>query len=124
VLAGNRVLIIEDEFLIALDMQRALEAAGAAESVLARNFAEAAALGDSIAGFDVVILHPPPPGDDRHPAVIDRIRSGGLALVVCSAFRGAVTGTSLADAVFLGKPFSDEELIAACVRALALAEPR
>lgn len=122
-LAGKRVLIIEEEFLIALDMQRVVESAGAGESVLARSFAEAAALGDGIEGFDLVIMHPPSPEDDGHPAVLDRIDSAGAAVVVCSAFQGLVSGTRLEHRVFLGKPFADEDLVAACARALAQATP-
>jgi DNA-binding NtrC family response regulator len=124
VLTGKRLLIIEDEFLIALDMQRVLEGAGAGESVLARNFEEAAALGDGIANFDLVIMHPPPANDLGHPVVLERIASAGSAVVVCSAFRGLVNGTVLENHIFLDKPFADEELLAACVEALAQATPR
>jgi len=118
VLADKRLIIIEDEFLIALDMQRTLEAAGVAESLLARNFEEAAALGAGIASFDLVILPPPAPGDPHYEAVVRTIRSHGLAMLVCSAFHGAATAI-LGDAEFLDKPFADQELIAACERALA-----
>ncbi len=123
-LAGKRVLIIEDEFLIALDMERVVVEAGAQEAVLARNFDEAAALGDGIAGFDLVIMHPPSANGDRHPAVIDKIVSDGSGIVVCSAFRGLVNGTGLEGHVFLDKPFADDDLLAACVQALAQAKPR
>lgn len=116
-LAGQRLLIVEDEFLIALDMQHALEAAGARDAVLARNFEEAAALGDDIDGYDLVIL--PPPGAELHRAVSERILSAGLAVVVCSGFRGSIAGGPLADAEFLDKPFADDDLVAACERALA-----
>jgi hypothetical protein len=117
VLADKRLIIIEDEFLIALDMQQVLGAAGAAESVLARNFEEAATLGEAIAGFDLAIV--PPPQAESHHAVVDRILSAGLAILVCSGFRGSIAGTALADAEFLDKPFADDDLVAACERALA-----
>lgn len=117
VLAGQRLLIVEDEFLIALDMQRTLEAEGVKESVLARNFEEVAALHDAAARFDLVIL--PPPQTEPQQALTGRLLSGGLAVVVCSGFHGSVAGTPLADAVFLDKPFADGELIAACHEALA-----
>ena len=117
-LAGQRLLIVEDEFLIALDMQRVLEAAGAIDAVLARNLDEVAALGEAVSGFDLVILPPPLPSEDRYRPLFERIAAAGSAVVVCSGFRGARGGT-FADAEFLDKPFADEELIAACERALA-----
>src|SRR3569833_41814 len=81
VLAGQRLLIVEDEFLIALDMQRILEAAGAKEAVLARNLEEAASLGDAIADFDLVIL--PPPAPDADQPLLQRIAAAGSAIVLC-----------------------------------------
>jgi DNA-binding NtrC family response regulator len=116
VLTGQRLLIVEDEFLIALDMQRTLEAAGAKETVLARTFDEAAALGETLSQFDLVIL-PPPSEGDRH-RLLDKVTSAGLAVVVCSGFRGARSGHPFGDAEFLDKPFADEDLLAACERAL------
>lgn len=116
-LTGQRMLIVEDEFLIALDMQRTLDAAGAKETVVARTFDEAAALGETLADFNLVILPPPSARDDHR--LLDTITSAGLAIVVCSGFRGARSGHPFGDAEFLDKPFADDELIAACERALA-----
>lgn len=116
-LVGQRLLIVEDEFLIALDMQRTLEAAGAKETILARNFEEGAVLGDALSNFDLVIMPPPSEGD--HHRLLDRIVSAGLAIVVCSGFRGARSGHPFGDAEFVDKPFADDELVAACERALA-----
>lgn len=117
VLVDQRLLIVEDEFLIALDMQRALEAAGAGEVVMARSLDEVNVLGDAIAGFDLIIL--PPPDAGLHQAVSRRIASAGLAIVVCSGFHRSIAEGPLAGAEFLDKPFADDELIAACERALA-----
>lgn len=116
-LVGQRLLIVEDEFLIALDMQRTLEAAGAKDTVLARNLEEAATLGEALADFDLVILPPPSAGD--HHGLLDKIASAGLAIVVCSGFRGERSGHPFGDAEFVDKPFADDELVAACERALA-----
>lgn len=116
-LAGKRLIIIEDEFLIALDMQRTLDAAGAADTVLARNFEEVATLGDGIGRFDLVIL--PPPAGEAQTTVAGRILAAGLAVVLCSGFHASGAGGVLADAEFLDKPFGDDELVAACERALA-----
>jgi DNA-binding response OmpR family regulator len=116
-LSGARPLIVEDEFLIAMDMQRVLEGAAAGQAVLTRNYDEAAALGERLSGFDLAIVTPPrPDGDDE--AVAGRLIAAGVAVVVCSAARAHLAGTVLADAEFVDKPFADEELVAACLRAL------
>jgi DNA-binding response OmpR family regulator len=116
VLTGQRLLIVEDEFLIAIEMQRVLAAAGASETVLIRTLDEAATLGEALAGFDLVIL--PPPRTDQPQPVLARIAAAGAGIVVCSAFSGPRAGHPLADAEFLDKPFADEELVAACERAM------
>lgn len=55
-IAGKRCLVLDDEFLIALDIQQVLEEAGAAEVVCVSNAADAlAALRDS-AAFDFAVL--------------------------------------------------------------------
>ena len=54
-LTGKRCLVVDDEFLIALDIQQALEQAGAAEVVCAGNTAEALAAVKA-KRFDVAVL--------------------------------------------------------------------
>ena len=117
-LSGERFLIIEEEFLIALDIQRALEDANAAKVVFARNYSEVAAMGDQLCDFDLVIANPP----DAVAVELDvarRIVEAGVAVVACSAFRRDLSGTPFAGVEFVDKPFADEVLVAACRRALA-----
>ena len=117
-LSGERLLIVEEEFLIALDIQRVLEDANAQKAVFARNFSEVASMGDQLGQFDLAIVNPP----KREPldlAVAQRIVASGVAVVVCSAFGKDLEGTPLATAEFVGKPFSDDTLLAACRRAIA-----
>jgi CheY-like chemotaxis protein len=54
--AGTRCLVLEDEFLIALDLQEILEGAGAASVICLSNVAEALAALDSGAKFDFALL--------------------------------------------------------------------
>lgn len=54
-LAGRRCLVLDDEFLIALDIQQALEQAGAAEVVCAANV-ESALMSVRGGGFDLAVL--------------------------------------------------------------------
>ncbi len=116
-LSDERLLIVEEEFLIALDIQRVIEGANARKTVFARNFRELQALEDRFHEFDLAIVTPPRRGtaDWR---VADRLVEAGPALVVCSAARVITDGTSFANAEIVYKPFSDDELLAACRRAL------
>ncbi|HEX4298884.1 MAG TPA: hypothetical protein VHZ56_12765 [Devosia sp.] len=117
-LLGERVLIVEDEFLIALDIQRILETAHPRRTVFARNFAEVAALGAGLADFDLAIISPPGP-DPAERSVVDRLAATGAAIVVCTASRARLAGTAIADAIIVDKPFADDHLLDACGQALA-----
>ena len=117
-LSGERLLIVEEEFLIALDIQRALEGANAEKTVFARNFTEVAAMGDQIGEFALAIVNPPHP-DAADAAVAQRLVAAGVAVVVCSAFHHKLADTPFAGAEFVGKPFADGDLLDACRRALA-----
>lgn len=114
-LTSQRLLIIEDVFLIALDIQRVLEDAHAAKAVFARNFDEASALADRFAEFDLAIVNPPSPAD---MGIAGRLASAGPAIVICTAALMDFSGTPLAGAPLLLKPFSDEDLLAACRKAM------
>lgn len=115
-LSRQRLLIVEDEFLIALDIQRVIEDANVARTVFARNFGEALDLADRFGEFDLAIVNPPH-ADETHAAA--RLVAAGPAILVCTAAALDLTGTPLASAETIIKPFSDADLLAACERALA-----
>ncbi len=117
-LSRQRLLIIEDVFLIALDIQRILEDASAAQAVFARDFGEARALAGRFAEFDLAIVNPPPRGA-LEMATAALLAAAGPAIVVCTAADTDLAGTPLAAAELIIKPFSDENLLAACQKALA-----
>jgi DNA-binding response OmpR family regulator len=122
-LANTRLLIVEDEFLIALDIQRAVEDANARHTVFARNWREVAALEDRLEEFDLAIVTPPAVGKTDEAAMA-RLVESGAAIVVCSAAHHSLEGTPLAGAETVDKPFRDEDLLAACARALERRSPR
>lgn len=117
-LSNERVLIIEDVYLIALDIQRVLEDTNAVQPVFARDFAQAATLGEISELFDLAIVNPPSPGS-AEMQIAERLTSAGVPIVVCTATPVDLSGTPLAGAEIVVKPFSDEQLVAACRRALA-----
>ncbi len=115
-LSRQRVLIIEDVSLIALDIQRILEDANAAQAVFARNFGEALAHADRFGEFDLAIVNPPETGSpEMETAAL--LAAACPAIVVCTAAAVDLEGTPLAAAELIVKPFSDEDLLAACQRA-------
>jgi len=116
-LSGERLLIVEEEFLIALDIQRVLEGANAQTTVFARNFKEASALESRFGEFDLAIVTAPRPGTSDQK-VAEQLARSGPAMVICSAANVSVTGTQLEDAQIVYKPFSDDQLLAACRQAL------
>ena len=111
-------MIIEREFLIALEIQRILEEANASQTVFARDFGEAETLAPRFGEFDLAIINPPlRDGQESHLA--GRLVAAGAAIVVCTAAPIALTGTPLDGVEVLRKPFADGDLLAACQRALA-----
>jgi len=118
-LTGKRLLIVEPEALIALDMQRIVEEAGA---IVVANVAgphlllnaDASALGP----IDLVLYAPT---RDHHAAAVDSLwttASPQTALVLCTAdpilAAAAPEGT-----IIVAKPFRDADVVAACVAALS-----
>ena len=117
-LSRQRLLIIEDVSLIALDIHRILDESHAEEAVFARNFGEAQAFADRFGDFDLAIVNPPQPGTaDMETAAL--LAAAGPAIVVCTAGAADLDSTPLAGAETVIKPFSDEGLLAACQRARA-----
>ena len=118
-LAGKRVFIVEAEFLVALDIQRILEGAQAEATVFARSVKEAQGIADRFADFDLAILEMSEP-DLSSLALAQELAGAGVALVVISADLPDQHDRPILDgAPVVAKPFGDEELLTACVLALA-----
>ena len=113
VLAGKRVLVVEAEFLVALDIQRMLERAEAGETVFARGIAEAAELGAHFPQYGLAIVELPPNDGLAALALLERLRSGGIPVIATMT-----TGPSpehVPPAIpILYKPFDEAALLAAC----------
>lgn len=117
-LSSQRLLIIEDEFLIALEIQRILGDANASSTVFVRDFREAAAIVEQFGEFDLAIINPPL--EDSHESVLAaKLAAAGPAIVICTAAPVELAGTPLEVAEVVRKPFADDDLLAACQRALA-----
>jgi DNA-binding NarL/FixJ family response regulator len=120
-LSGQRLLIIEDSYLIAVDIQRIIEENHAVDCVLLRDYAEAEIHADRFGTFSLAIVNPPGPSAREHE-IATALAAACEAIVVSTAAPQTLDGTPLAGAEIVMKPFSDEALLAACRRALALGD--
>jgi two-component system OmpR family response regulator len=118
-IAGVRILIVEDDATLATGIARILEGEGHAIDVIARG--EEAVLGARHERFDMIILDVGLPGIDGFE-VLRRLRAAGqkipvLVLTARDALDDRVRGLDLGADDYMAKPFAMPEL-AARVRAL------
>ncbi len=118
-IAGVRILIVEDDATLASGIARILEGEGHAVDVMAKG--EQAVLGARQERFDMVILDVGLPGIDGFE-VLRRLRAAGqkipvLVLTARDALDDRVRGLDLGADDYMAKPFAMPEL-AARVRAL------
>jgi CheY-like chemotaxis protein len=117
-LRGKRLLVVEDEFLILLDLQNILEAAGAESIVTASHIADAFVALDRSATFDAAVLDLKLDKDSAAP-VAERLSLIGVPFVFLT---GAPTDAQLAlqfgFAPVVGKPFDSATLLEALSQAM------
>ena len=115
---SNRILIVEDEPMVAIDIEAAVLDAGCAVAGIARNTAEALAIIDR-AGCEAVILDGCLAGESAAP-VAARLRSAGIPFIAVSGYTPDRLSGWLDDTKLIGKPFCIDQLIVA-IRGLCLA---
>ena len=106
---GLHVLVVEEEYLIAADMEQTLRAAGVAEVTIVGD-ADATRAFD-LSSFDVAVIEAKF-GSESAVALCAALRAAGVAVVVTSAdhaVQALFTG-----ATPLQKPFDTAALLAAC----------
>jgi DNA-binding response OmpR family regulator len=110
-----RVLIIEDEWMIADDVAAALTTAGCNVAGVAGSIRKALALVNEVQ-CDVAVLDANLDGASAEP-VAKALRQRGVPFLVLSGYASEERCETLADAPFLAKPYSGADLVAR-VRAL------
>ncbi len=108
------VLIIEDEFLIAADVERIVQDAGAAGVLLASSVATARAFLDGGRPIDLAILDLKLGGEDGLP-LAQELRDRRIPFVVAT---GLDSNAALPDAIVVHKPYNDRDVVQALVKAL------
>jgi len=117
-----KVLIAEDEFLLALEIEEVVRSIGCRVVGPAAGIAELLALVDNtrcdLALLDVHLRH----GETVY-AVVDRLRALDIPFVFMTAYGEAGIDPRYADAQVICKPFSEAE-IESCLSALMRDKPR
>jgi len=113
-LTGKRCLVVDDEFLIALDIQQALEHAGATEVVCAGNATEALAIAGA-QRFDIAVLDVRlgRTGGSSLP-IAEVLAAAGTPFVFLTGLRGdSAEARAYPDAPVVEKPYDAQVLLAA-----------
>lgn len=106
----GRIVIVEDEPLIAIDIEQAVVAAGCVVAGLAHTLAAAHDLFDKIS-CDGVILDANLGGESAEP-IVDRLQKDNVPFVIVSGYTHEQLGFLDGSVPLVGKPFGFESLTA------------
>jgi DNA-binding NtrC family response regulator len=116
-LAGKRLLVVEDEFLIALDIESILQGGGA-DVKTANRVDQALALIKTEGPFDAAVLDHKLDRETSAP-IAERLQADGVPFVFLTGAGDAETVTHFKNAPVVGKPFDSEALFSALKRAMS-----
>lgn len=121
-LAGLRVLILEDEVLIAMDLELVCRELGAADVAVARTLDEAEAAVSGGGGFDAAVLDIMVAGRSTIEFAT-RLFARGVPVVFATGYSDAERLLeALAGVQIVDKPFSRDMLVEAIARAMERGE--
>jgi CheY-like chemotaxis protein len=110
-LTGKRVLVVEDEFLIALDIERILEAAGTREIItISRNQDALARLQSE--SFDIALLDLKLNGDNSLP-VAERLTALAVPFIFITGASAQAVPAGFRAVPVVIKPFDGDTLLGA-----------
>jgi DNA-binding LytR/AlgR family response regulator len=111
-LEGLRILVLEDEFLIAMDVEQICREAGAADVVLARTLEEAEdACSESSFDAAVVDIFL---GQQPTFAFASSLKARGTPFIFASGYSDlGAKAAEFADVTVVGKPYEETELVKA-----------
>ena len=113
VLAGCRILVVEDDFLIAIDMVDVLRSAGATVVGPAADIAQAVALLDGTTALpDLAVLDLDLHGAPSYP-VADLLAARGVPFVFTTGFSAEAVAAAYRSHPRLEKPVGERMLLAA-----------
>jgi CheY-like chemotaxis protein len=102
-MSRRRLLIVEDEYLLAEDMRQAFEAAGATVIGPVGTLAKAVAMMDSVAGIDGAVLDINLAGEPVYP-LAEKLLSWGVPFVFVTGYETAAIPKCFARVPVIEKP--------------------
>ncbi len=116
-LAGARLLVLEDELLIAMDVEQLCRDHGATDVVICKNLIEAL---DGGANYDAAIVDVMLGGESTL-SFADSLRQNGVPFIFASGYidRDDIAA-AFPDIASVGKPYSGQDLIDALTAAIGL----
>jgi DNA-binding response OmpR family regulator len=106
---GSRVLIVEEEYLIAAEIEQTLRSAGVEDVVMEGDANSARAL--DFSNFDMAVIEAKF-GSPNAVALCAALRAAGVAVIVTSADQAVLA--LYTGAIPLPKPFDSAALLSAC----------
>ena len=110
-LSGLRVLLLEDEYLIAMDVELLCSENGAAEIVTKRSLEELEQMG-GLESFDVAILDLMLAGVSTLPFA-ERLRKNDVPFIFASGYADEHVTSAFPDIRAVSKPYSGSDLVEA-----------
>jgi CheY-like chemotaxis protein len=118
-LNGRTALVVEEEFLIALDIQRMLETLGVGQTLFARTAAEAEQLRASGPEIGLAIVEIRSHGTAAHQ-LVEGLTRDGIPMVLTTADLAMDNGSrAFPDLTVVAKPLPEDALASAIRQALA-----
>jgi CheY-like chemotaxis protein len=117
-IAGKRFLVLDDEFLIALDIQQVLESAGAVSVTCTGNADDALKAIKASPAFDLGVLDFRLSGTDSSLNVAAALAAAHTPFIFLTGLRGDEQMKKFPNALVVEKPFDAKLLIDTIVRSL------
>jgi len=117
-IAGKRFLVLDDEFLIALDIELVLESAGAASVICASNADDALKAIKAAPPFDLGVLDFRLSASDSSLHVAAALTEAGTPIVFLTGMRDFDQMKKFPGAPIVEKPYDAKHLIGVVVSAL------
>ncbi|KHK89024.1 response regulator [Novosphingobium malaysiense] len=106
-LAKKRLLIVEDEYLVAMDLAEAIEALGAVVACIAGDLKTAMAVAETDIDGALVDVQL---GADKSFPLIDKLSAAGIPIILMTGYDFGVLPDRLRIHPRIAKPFSEAEL--------------
>lgn len=117
ILRDRRLLVVEDDYMLATDLAEALRAHGAKVIGQAASVEDALKLVASADGIHGALIDPDLGGEPAFP-VADALRQGGVPFAFVTGYDAWAIPKGYADAPYFEKPVDADRLVGSLARAL------